>query len=121
MASARPADILPDLLMVFEQAERTRAPVMAQYALTVVAIVLALGGDAETASVVMSSARTAGELPFRSPGHYALFQHYGSMLHERLGDEVTARCRARGGGMPMHEAVALVRASEVGRAALRAD
>jgi len=119
--SFEPAAVLPELLTRFAEADRTRAPVIAQYALTLIAIVLSRCNDHETASIVLSSARTAGELPFRSPGHYALYRHYGPILRENLGAEKAAHCRARGNGMPMREAIELVRASEVGRAALAAE
>jgi predicted ATPase/class 3 adenylate cyclase len=105
----RPMEALPELIALFENAERTRAPVISQYIVTLMAIVLARCGDDEQAATVLSSARATGDLPWRTPGHYALYQHYRRVLKSRLGDEVTARCHERGGRMALREAVELAR------------
>ena len=102
---------MPELLGLFDQARRDHLPVVAHYALTVMAVVLALRGDDEAASTVLATARAEGgsELPWRTPGHYALFHHYGRLLHARLGDDVARRCRAAGAGLSLDAAAALAR------------
>jgi hypothetical protein len=62
----------------------------------VIAAVLALGGVDEAASTVLAAAGTELALPFRTPGQYAVYRHYGRILHRRLGDEVARRCRSAG-------------------------
>ena len=69
---------------------------IAHYVLTVLAAALALRGDDEVASTVLAAAGAHHELPFRTPGHYAIFRHYGRLLRRRLGDEVAQRCRDEG-------------------------
>jgi hypothetical protein len=81
--------------------------VTAHYVLTLVAAVLALRGDDEIASTVLSAARSQGDVPFRSPGHYAVYHHYGHALRQRLGEETARRCRATGRGMSLDAAAAL--------------
>ena len=105
----RPTDALPALFALFENAERTRAPVVSQYVVTLLAIVFARFGDDEHAATVLSSARSSGDLPWRTPGHFALYQHYRRTLKSRLGDEAMARCRERGERMTLREAVELTR------------
>lgn len=102
---------MPELLDLFEQARRDRLPVLSHYVLTVVAVVLALRGDDEAASTVLATARGEGgsELAWRTPGHYALFRHYGRLLHARLGDDVARRCRAAGARLSLDAAAGLAR------------
>jgi predicted ATPase/class 3 adenylate cyclase len=111
-AGAGPADAeLPELLALFAQAQRDRLPVFSQYVLTFVAAVLALRGDEEAASTILAAAR--GEIPrdapWRTPGHRAVYRHYGRLLHRRLGDEVTRRCRAAGTRLSLDDAATLAR------------
>jgi predicted ATPase/class 3 adenylate cyclase len=100
---------LVDLLDLFGRAQRNNVPVTSHYVLTLVAAVLALRGEDEVASTVLSAARSQAEVPFRSPGHYAVYHHYGHMLRQRLGSEVARRCREAGRGMSLDAAAALAR------------
>jgi predicted ATPase/class 3 adenylate cyclase len=104
-----PGPALVELLDLFGRAERYDVPVTSHYVLTLVAAVLALRGDDEVASTVLSAARSQGELPFRSPGHYAVYHRYGHLLRQRLGSEVALRCQAAGRGMTLDAAAALAR------------
>jgi predicted ATPase/class 3 adenylate cyclase len=101
--------VMPELLELFTRARRDRLPVVAHYVLTVVAAVLALRGNDEAASTVLAAAGTELELPFRTPGHYAVYRHYGRMLHRRLGDDVARRCRSAGARLSLDAAANLAR------------
>jgi len=101
--------VLPELLDLLTRARRDRLPVVAHYVLTVVAAVLALRGDDEAASTVLAAAGTELELPYRTPGHYAIYRHYGRLLHRRLGDDVARRCREAGARMSLDAAADLAR------------
>jgi hypothetical protein len=100
--------VLPELLALFAQAQRDRVPVTANYVLTFVAAVLALRDDDEVASTILA-ASTQGDIPFRSPGPYAVFRHYARLLHQRLGDDVARRCRAAGAHLSLAAAADLAR------------
>ncbi len=110
---------LAELLALFAQARRDRLPVVSHYVLTFAAAVLALRGDDEPASTILAAARgTVGrEAPWRTPGHYAVYRHYGRLLHRRLGDEVTRRCRVAGTQLSLDDAATLAR--EVGAVRIR--
>ena len=101
--------VLPELLDLLTRARRDRLPVVAHYVLTVVAAVLVLRGADEAASTVLAAAGTELELPFRSPGHYALYRHYGQLLRRRLGDAVAQRCRDAGARLSLEAAADLAR------------
>jgi hypothetical protein len=77
--------------------------------LTVVAAVLSLRGDDEVASTVLAAAGAQLDLPFRTPGHFALFRHYGRLLRRRLGDDVAQHCRDAGGRLSFEQAAQLAR------------
>jgi hypothetical protein len=104
-----PGPALVELLDLFGRAQCHNVPVTSHYVLTLVAAVLALRGDDEAASTVLSAARSQGDVPFRSPAHYAVYHYYGHMLRQRLGGEVARRCRATGGGMSLDAAADLAR------------
>jgi predicted ATPase/class 3 adenylate cyclase len=104
-----PQPALLELLDLFGSAKRHSVPVTSHYVLTLVAAVLALRGDDEVASTVLSAARSQGEVPFRSPAHYAVYHHYGRLLRQRLGNEVARRCQEAGRGMSLDAAAALAR------------
>jgi predicted ATPase/class 3 adenylate cyclase len=104
-----PDAVLPELLDLLARARRDRLPVIAHYVLTIIAAVLSLRGDDEVASTVLAAAGTQLELPFRTPGHYAIFQHYGRLLRRRLGDDVSRRCRDEGRRLSFDAAAELVR------------
>jgi len=101
--------VMTELLELFRRVRRDTLPVIAHYILTVVAAVLALRGDDEPASTILAAAGTELELPFRTPGHYALYRHYGRILHRRLGDEVARRCRSAGARLSLDAAANLAR------------
>jgi predicted ATPase/class 3 adenylate cyclase len=104
-------DALAELLALFAHAQRDRLPVMAQYILTLVAAALALRGHDEAASTVLAAARgeAALDVPWRTPGHHAVYRHYGRLLHRRLGDQETGRCRAAGTRLSLEAAATLAR------------
>jgi len=103
-----PDAVLPDLLELLTRARRDRLPVITHYVLTIIAAVLSLHGDDEVASTVLAAAGTQLELPFRTPGHYAIFRHYGRLLRRRLGDEVSRRRRDEGQRLSFDAAAELV-------------
>ena len=107
-ADAGPDAVLPELLDLFVRAHRDRLPVIAHYVLTVVAAALALRGDDEVASTVLAAAGAHHELPFRTPGHYAIFRHYGRLLRRRLGDDLARRCRDEGRRLSLDAAAEVV-------------
>jgi predicted ATPase/class 3 adenylate cyclase len=100
---------LPELLDLFDRARRDNVPVVAPFMLTLVAAVLAMRGDDEAASTILSTARAQGDLPFRNPGHYAVFRHYGHLLRQRLGDDVAQRCRDAGAQLSLDAAADIAR------------
>jgi predicted ATPase/class 3 adenylate cyclase len=101
--------VLPELVDLLTQARRDRLPVVVHYVLTIVAAVLALRGDDEAASTILAAASTELELPFRTPGHYAIYRHYGRLLRRRLGDDVARRCRDAGAHLSLDAAANLAR------------
>jgi predicted ATPase/class 3 adenylate cyclase len=101
--------VLPELLDLLARARRDRVPVVAHYVLTIVAAVLAMRGDDEAASTVLAAAGVGLELPFRTPGHYAIYRHYGRLLRRRLGDDVATRCRDAGARLSLDAAADLAR------------
>ena len=101
--------VLPELIDLLTRARRDRLPVIAHYVLTVVAAVLAIRGDDEIASTLLAAAGAGMAVPFRTPGHYALFRHYGRLLRSRLGDEGARRCRDQGGRLSFNAATELAR------------
>jgi hypothetical protein len=102
-------DVLPELLELLGRARRDRLPVIAHYVLTVIAAVLSLRGNDEVASTVLAAAGTQIDLPFRTPGHYAIFRHYGRLLRRRLGDDVSRHRRDEGQHLSFDAAAELVR------------
>ena len=102
-------DSLLELLDLFTLVARDRLPVVAHYMLTLVAAVLTLRGADEVASTILASVRAHGDVPFRTPGHYALYRHYGQLLHRRLGDDVARRCRDAGARLSLDAAADLAR------------
>jgi len=108
---------LGELLALFAEARRDRLPVVSHYVLTFAAAVLAIRGDDEAASTILATARgvVGREVPWRTPGHRAVYRHYGRLLHRRLGDEVARRCRTAGTQLSLDDAATLARDVAAGR------